>query len=271
MENGLKALAMAGSTLIAVILFAAVVYFFGNIGNVPTEQDQQLSTEQLSKFNLEYEIYDKSAMYGVDVISCLNKAVSNNEKYIEGKGFLAGNRYGEEFLVDVTIEITSELTESIEVKAFNSALKETTVYLPSSNPNQKIIPNITLEEAGFDIKGLTGFNKTDIFGYKMEGNDDSLQKDTPYSLVYGTAEEKQKLKDLLAHSANPRQVIKNKAIDEAKKNPFYIEAENKYGWSSAIWTTYLYDFKKKRFECTDMEYSADTGRISRIYFKEIAI
>ena len=80
MENAAKALGIAAGVLLAVILMSLIAYFFSNLSEWPQQQDDMESAEQLAKFNKEYEVYEKSQMYGVDVISCLNKAKSNNEK-----------------------------------------------------------------------------------------------------------------------------------------------------------------------------------------------
>ena len=59
-----------------------------------------------------------------------------------------------------------------------------------------------------------------------------------------------------------RQVSNN--IDkstEAGRGPRY--------WSTAVWNTALYDFKKRMFKCDYIHYNDETGRISEISFSEI--
>lgn len=128
MENANKALIMAASTLIGVMLFSLFVMFIQNISIWPETEDEILSSDQKSAFNAEYEVYQKSAMYGVDVISCLNKALSNNEKYAEGESFLSGLAYGEQYLIDVEITLINPISESIEVRAMNEAHKEVQIF-----------------------------------------------------------------------------------------------------------------------------------------------
>lgn len=119
MENAAKALEIAAGVLLGVLLLSLIAYFFSIIGEWPQAEEDNITAEQLAKFNLEYEVYEKNAMYGVDVISCLNKARSNNEKYVEGGGFLSGTAYGKNYEVDVCISINSKLEELIEVYYFN--------------------------------------------------------------------------------------------------------------------------------------------------------
>lgn len=85
MENAAKALEMAAGVMLGVILMALVTYFFTTVSSWPKNEEDIMSVDQLAKFNLEYEVYNKSMMYGVDVISCLNKVISNNEKYAQGR------------------------------------------------------------------------------------------------------------------------------------------------------------------------------------------
>ncbi len=274
MENGLKAFLIAGSTLIAVILFATVSYFFQHISRVPTQQDELQEVEQLRKFNLEYEIYDKSAMYGVDVLSCLNKAVSNNEKYAKGEANLAGSKYGDDYLIDVSVTLKTPLTESIEVKAINANGKEIVRY----ESDEKVVPNITLEEAGFEIVGLTSFKADTKLSYAMTNNDKSLRANVEHSILVNmdaimtgeiNAKDRLSFKKLLANPADIKQTIKNKESNVSYRDTNGDGTIDEKGWSTATWYTFLYDFKKRRFKCTEIEYSSVTGRINKIKFVEI--
>ena len=115
MENAARALEIAAGVLIGVLLMALIVYFFKTMGEWPQQQDDMMSSEQTSKFNLEYEVYGKKGMYGVDVISCLNKAKDNNDKYLDESklGFLASGSYPEEFVINVFVHMNdSKLKES---------------------------------------------------------------------------------------------------------------------------------------------------------------
>ena len=124
MENAAKALEIAAGVLLAVIIMSLIAYFFTQLGVWPQEQEKVESAEQLARFNKEYTVYEKSAMYGVDVISCLNKAKSNNEKYAEGGSFFTGAKYEEKgeknnYYIDVYVNINSPLKESLEIYYMN--------------------------------------------------------------------------------------------------------------------------------------------------------
>lgn len=282
MDNVAKALQIAGGVLLAVIIMSLVSYFFSSIGLWPMEQDQVEDAEQLAKFNLEYEIYDKKGMYGVDVISCLNKAISNNEKYVEGGSFLTGNRYGDEFTVDVWVRLTSDdLEESVEVYYFDQG-KQRQFF--GSNPIMVDNRNLSMGTAGFDIQSdyytnydnntvlpaepQTFSDPTDIRPDKgeHEGTDfDGNLHSGYYSLVLDSPQNGQSENNLV-------RLIKlsNRAdtgsLDRTVSNR---TGKNLDKWSTIKWKTALSDFKKRRFKCDFLGYSERTGRVNRIYFSEI--
>lgn len=81
MENASKALAMAGGILLAIIIIAVLMYVVQNTASLKkTEQEREIS-EQVSKFNMEYESYQKSLLRGTELVSIINKAIANNKKY----------------------------------------------------------------------------------------------------------------------------------------------------------------------------------------------
>lgn len=81
MENASKALLMTGSILIGIILLSLAVYIYNVMSDAKKMEASAFSEEQLVKYNMEFLSYDKSVMYGTDVITVLNKAIDNNKRY----------------------------------------------------------------------------------------------------------------------------------------------------------------------------------------------
>lgn len=82
MENASKALIMAGSVLIAMIVISLLVAFFTNLRNL---QNIQLSTEQVeqaTEFNKQYDVYDRN-VYGSELLSIANKIKDYNIRQAE--------------------------------------------------------------------------------------------------------------------------------------------------------------------------------------------
>lgn len=81
MENASKALIIAGGVLIAIIILSMFLVMYNRIANIKKTEQEQLKLEQLLAFNAEFEAYDKKIMYGVDVITLINKVSENNKTY----------------------------------------------------------------------------------------------------------------------------------------------------------------------------------------------
>ncbi len=282
-DNIAKALQIVGGMLVGVMLLSLVSYFFSSIGLWPEEQDQIKTAEQLAKFNKEYEIYDKKGMYGVDVISCLNKANSNNKKYADGGGFLTGNEYGKEFYIDVYVRLTTKcLQESIEYYYFDNGVQVQgfSTYNGIDKPN-----TLTMEQVGFDIKANkyyttfisstpVGNTSVEIDGSKtiigiepiLPNGGDSTCK-TPFNSDseldgYYSLRDDENIVRLLELSNKSDNGNLNKMVTNSTGKDLNI-------WSRVIWKTALSDFKSRRFKCDYLGYNEKTNRICELYFSEI--
>lgn len=86
MENASKALIMAGSVLIALIVISLLVVFYNNIRSL---QKTELSVEQQEKageFNKQYEVYQRD-IYGSELLSLVNKINDYNKIEAENEGY----------------------------------------------------------------------------------------------------------------------------------------------------------------------------------------
>ena len=57
------------------------MYVFQNISNYKKAEQDQEKLEQVTKFNREYESYEKTLVRGTELVSIINKAIANNKKY----------------------------------------------------------------------------------------------------------------------------------------------------------------------------------------------
>lgn len=276
MENAAKALEIAAGVLLAVLIMSLIAYFFSTARLSPLEEDSMKTAEQLAKFNLEYEVYDKKAMYGADVISCLTKAQSNNEKYVEGQRFLTGNEYGPAYWINVSVKINSNLKESLEIYYFDeltSGFNKQKLLLEGDSlpvPAGGVPIDIRMGDIGFvfnkkdgkiystfsettplatqykEVTSLTGIDCLVPNAVNKLHNGDRDYSITPLQLIVSFA------------STNMKQTITNQGDQDSLRR-----------WSSATWTSALYDFKTRKFRCDDIEYSDVTGRVNSISFSEI--
>ena len=104
MENATKALVMAGSVLIAVIIIALLYSFLSTLSANAEQEDLALLVEQTEKFNKEYEAFERKLMRGTDLITVINKAIANNDRYEDQEHI---------YDIDVQFELASDITKIV--------------------------------------------------------------------------------------------------------------------------------------------------------------
>ena len=80
MENLAKAVVIAGGILFAIMTLTLLVYGLTASNRIAEAQQAAKEVQELEDFNIQYEAYNKRRMYGIDVITVINKAIENNYK-----------------------------------------------------------------------------------------------------------------------------------------------------------------------------------------------
>lgn len=292
MESANKAIIMAFGMMVGVMILAAIVYVFGNLKIMPNMDDDIETAEQLSTFNREYEIYNKKIMYGVDVISVLNKARSNNEKYVQ-ENFFSGVGYNTDYIIDIQVRIKNDLEERLVVSYMESTTSG--VFERDYPENQGSNKNL-LHEAGATFKApsstycsliYSGGNVWTTMQLKSKVIPTSIRTGT-YHLLSGTGldgrnpnehpytnamlEGDSILKSLLEQATEMSQTVKNRGTNTLKVGgPYGAIDETNTGWNKFVWYPAIYDLKTRKFRCIADEtvYSEKTGRIVKMAFEEI--
>ena len=269
MENASKALIIAGSLLISVAILSLLVYTFSGIGGTEKRKDDIAQSKSLMDFNAEYEAFDKKLMYGVDVLSCINKAVSNNETAIEKKDIDA--------LVDVKVEITTPLTEELriyrkkgghvvqidEVDSSNRSSTDEKIFkdIESFSSSKKIGKLFTSVDWSNE-NVLTNFEQNKRVLDYVNKNNYHCTKEKNISnnnLLKNNGKEINESSDLLKLSYTQSEYTED--VD------FYNSTSHNFDYCIK-WTTVLSSFKKKTFKCEDIEYNDNNGRVKCITFVE---
>ena len=82
MENASKALIMAASVLIGIMILSLAVYLFTTFGATSARLHEQQATDRLNQFNSQFTSYEgKSGLTIYDVITVANLATENNKYY----------------------------------------------------------------------------------------------------------------------------------------------------------------------------------------------
>lgn len=98
MENASKALLMAGGVLIGIMVISFMVLVLRKAGKMSAQYDNQIANNELTKFNGQFEIYDKNDNNFFDVITVANLAYDINKK----------NGYDKQNSVTVEVKAGSE-------------------------------------------------------------------------------------------------------------------------------------------------------------------
>ena len=142
MENASKALIMAGSVLIALMIIGALLLMFNNLSNYQKTETQNTREAQVIEFNNQYETYNRKNVRGSDLYSLLNRVVDyNRRKSSEGTGkddgqYLAYQPMTITFDLDGKTDQFYAPTVSSEDAAYTHLIDEEGRYEQSSTVNQ---------------------------------------------------------------------------------------------------------------------------------------
>lgn len=87
MENASKALIMAGSVLIAIMIISILVMAYNNLTETMNAKNDEQTIEQVIEFNKQYDVYYRDNLYGSDILSLANKVEDYNERQSKEQGY----------------------------------------------------------------------------------------------------------------------------------------------------------------------------------------
>ena len=94
MENATKALEMAGSLLIGVLLLGCLLFAYTRMSELKDTEHKVEVSEQAKDFNQDYETYNRNNLYGSDLFSLANQIEDYNKKEADGKAISYWANYG---------------------------------------------------------------------------------------------------------------------------------------------------------------------------------
>ena len=111
MENASKALIMAASVLLGIMILSLAVYLFATFGATSAQIHEQNEASKLNEFNTQFTSYEGKRNTIYDVITVANLATTNNEQYELTKAS-AGDK--ESFYVQVYLSNGKGTSKTIE-------------------------------------------------------------------------------------------------------------------------------------------------------------
>lgn len=256
-------------------------------------------------FNESFLVYSKNLMYGTDVLSCLNKAQNNNQRYVYNNYYgtdteTIGADARAEYFIDVEVKLKSYLTEGLSVYYRDASGKSNRIIGKASSP---IETNFSDKLFNGNVNGFK--MPTVIYYYFTNGKlqkasesyadamwsrasmskDRTIQQllsnseylktsfgnESTYHLLSGTGIEGTTTSvEARKESAQLAALLSTvNLMEQTIINPVPPTTYNNSDWYSATWKTASYDFKTRKFKCTGFEYNDDTGYINKISFEEI--
>lgn len=117
MENASKALIMAGSVLIALMIIGALILMFNSLSSYQKTSTQDTREEQVIEFNKQFETYERDDIRGSDMISLMNRVIDYNTR----KTDTSDEKY-EKMQIDIYgIDVTQLLYNEKDEKLFKTS------------------------------------------------------------------------------------------------------------------------------------------------------
>lgn len=131
MENMAKALEMAGSVLIGILILGCLVFTYSKITeNEKIEKDSE-RIKQAVDFNKDYEAYNRNNLYGSDIFSVANMIENYNIKESDTKD------YGR---IEIKVIVKNKIRDAeffvkteYDEKSINTAYKKLTTEIKNIN------------------------------------------------------------------------------------------------------------------------------------------
>lgn len=250
MENASKALIIAGSILIALMIIGAVILMFNSLSNYQNMNDKDVKEAQIVKFNNQYETYNRDNVRGSDLYSLLNRVVDYNRRKSDKA---TGLDEGQDLQFQAMTIIINFGPNYIQESTYDGIKR----LLPITNNRFEL--NQRTSNDFYDAVNTTVKNIEDNYGGKNSAH--NLASGISNLVVTATSPEEDRIKaaDLYKNNTGDSSVNKNNIAN--KTNP------NTGSAYKDICTYYEFiQFKRAYFKCTDTGYNQNTGRIISMTF-----
>lgn len=149
MENASKALIMAASVLIGIMVLSLAVYLFATFGASSAQMHEQIQIDRTNQFNAQFTVYQNMTNITIyDVVTVANTAKNNNEYY--------GLTTSDESNYYITVQLGNTYIEGKDDNYFNSLIQAdiNTIQRDPTTGTAKEMPTYTCQVTISDITGL---------------------------------------------------------------------------------------------------------------------
>lgn len=104
MENASKALIMAGSVLLSLLIIGALVFMFDSLKGLKQTEATSEEVQKLAEYNKQIETFNRSGLYGSEVLSLANLITDYNKRQADLKGYQE---------IKLTVKVKADKTNKI--------------------------------------------------------------------------------------------------------------------------------------------------------------
>lgn len=240
MENASKALIMAGSVLIALLIIGALLLMFNNLSSYQETDTQSTKEAQVIEFNNQYETYNRKNVRGSELYSLMNRVVDyNKRKSTKGTG---KNEEGQYLAY-------APMTIEVDLKG-----KKQDFYAPITSSYTHLIKDkYSIDETNND------FEKN--FYSKIKEHEQSIGEDVLNNLVAGF--------ENIFNNLDKEEAVRNfNSACKSEKVTSIEQINDQYREKVCQYYEYV-SFKRARFDCitNNTTYDSKTGRITKMKFE----
>ena len=238
MENASKALLIAAGIIISLLIITSLVLFYNQISSYYAEKHNMTQAEQLEQFNSVYQNYNDKEIRGNELISVMNRVIDYNNLQSDMKDYprIVINVDLKGHAVDLTSLEGEELSE--EEKLFDDLITNTT----NDNAIKKVAELPIELVTSSEINGITDLKlqklSAEISNIVIDETDNEQKQNRA-----------RKLKLILGYEPTDDEISD------------IVEATKKYDQ--------LTQFKRTMFECYEVSFDAETGRVNGMQFEVV--
>ncbi len=240
MENASKALIMAASILIGIVIISAFILMMSNLTNYQEKSYQSNLSDQIAEFNNQFTTYARDGIRGSDMISLMNRVVDYNTRYTGTEGY-------------------TKMQVTINMNGYNHDL----VF---EGTNQLVTRNEYNQDNIDEIVG----KPSSVTGDITDGKIRDIEKKYEQKYCNQLAAEISNIKSIIQNT-RLSSTQKDKAFDDEEILPkpvsSYTGGLNKIYEDAKTYYEYV-QFKRTYFNCIGTpEYDSNTGRIIKLEFE----
>ncbi len=254
MENASKALLMAGSILIALMVIGVLVLMFNNLSYYQKSSDENIKQAQIIEFNNQYETFNRPEVRGTELYSLLNKVIDYNRRKSE---VATGNDQGQ----DIRFEPMTIIVEFPD----DNTMKEKWTF----DNTIRLFKSPIITKTG--LKNQIRLDKWVANQFETNLTTRIKELENDYGGKVGIANLSAGISNLFPSIRNRETEDKSKQLylRNTKKSETFDNINKKNGTIyNDVCTYYEYvQFKRAYFDCTDVRYNNNTGRIIEMQFK----